>query len=669
MKKLLLGLWMPFCILLNTQGMAQDRHEIDSLENLLHTTATDSVRLQAYLRLTWNYLLYDLSKSREYARKGMELSLKKQDSLRVYRIYHYWGLIHRLEGNYDSSLHFFQQVVDYHTRNGHEERTVQALFNMGVVSSFLGQFHTSLNYFVRALELAEQHADRFMVADIQNSMGAIHKKLKNYQKSLDLTYSALHIFSTLEKPFQQANCLSNLGSTYAEMHQLDSALEYYHKAYELDKALDIQWGIGHQLNNLAAVHDELGEDKQAMAYAEEGLAVREKLGQKKEIAESLIRVASLHNQLGQPDKGIAYALQAKKLSQDIASKQELRDAYLTLSQAYHQTGNYQKAYQLHVEYASLRDSIVNEEIALQINDLQARYESEKKEKEIALLTQESAVQKAALARKNIVLNAFIAGCILLSALIFVMIRFYQSKIKHKALLAQKNEEINRRKIQELEQRQKLISMDAMVSGQEEERKRIAKELHDGLGSLLANVQMRFSTLQEHISKGKIEVYQQANNLLDEACDEVRKISHNMMPGALVKFGLIPAIQDICDTIERTQNIKIDFQVLGMSERVEEKIEITLYRIVQELLNNILKHARATEIIIQMSLHDGYLTLIVEDNGIGFDIEEAKAKGGLGMQSLASRVKYIDGRLDIEATPGIGTTVTIEIPVHQEVALT
>src|SRR5690606_32741285 len=143
--------------------------------------------------------------------------------------------------------------------------------------------------------------------------------------------------------------------------------------------------------------------------------------------------------------GIELGLRAKKISQDIASKQELRDAYLTLSQAYHQTGNYQKAYHSHVEYASLRDSIVNEEIALQINDLQVRYESEKKEKEIALLMQESAVQKAALARKNIVLNAFIAGCILLSALIFVMLRFYQSKIKHKALLAQKNEEINRQK--------------------------------------------------------------------------------------------------------------------------------------------------------------------------------------------------------------------------------
>jgi signal transduction histidine kinase len=241
-------------------------------------------------------------------------------------------------------------------------------------------------------------------------------------------------------------------------------------------------------------------------------------------------------------------------------------------------------------------------------------------------------------------------------------------MKSRALIAQKNEEINRQKIQELEQRQKLISMDAMVSGQEEERKRIAKDLHDGLGSLLANVQMRFSSIGNTIDSMNSPVYRQANALLDEACREVRKIAHNMMPGALVKFGLIPAIQDICRAIEKNRGITVDFQVYGINERFAEKIEISLYRIVQELLNNILKHAQANEIIVQISQHDGDLTLIVEDDGSGFDADAARAKGGLGLRSLESRVKYINGALTIDSVPGSGTTVTVEAPVSQELKL-
>lgn len=665
MKKLLRFLRLLIFLLLPlTLAQAQT----DSLENVLQQDIPDSTRFQVYSKLLWANFLNDLPKCRVYASEALALAYEMQDSARIYRVNHYWGLIHRLEGNYDSSMYYFQQVVDYHTRTGLEEKSTQALFNMGVVSSFQGKFHTSLSNFVQALRWAEQQGDRFMVADIQNSMGAIHKKLKNYPKSLELTYTALAIFEELDKPYQQANCISNLGSTYAEMQQLDSALVYYQRAYELDKTLDNQWGIGHQLNNLAAVYDELRDTDRALEYALRGLAVREKLGQQKEIAESLIKVAFLYNHLDQPKKALTYAQRAQQISQEIDAKQELRDANRVLSDIQSQLGNFQEAYHTHVAFANLRDSIVNEEIALQINDLQTRYETEKKEKEIALLTQEREVQEATLARKNLLLNAFIIGCLLLGALIVVTVRFYRSKMKSRALIAQKNEEINHRKIQELEQRQKLISMDAMVSGQEEERKRIAKDLHDGLGSLLANVQMRFSSIGNTIGSMNSPVYQQANALLDEACHEVRKIAHNMMPGALVKFGLIPAVQDICRAIEKNKGIIVDFQVYGVNERFTEKIEISLYRIIQELLNNILKHAQASEIIVQISQHDEDLTLIVEDDGTGFDADAARAKGGLGLRSLESRVKYINGALTIDSVPGSGTTVTVEAPVSREVAL-
>lgn len=659
---------LALLVLIIPKAVQSQTAKLDSLENLVQQPVPDSVKFKAYSSLFTENLFTDLAKSRVYVREALSLAHHMQDSARVYRMHMFWGVLHRFEGSYDSALFYLQGVVDYYNRTDQGEQSVSALFNLGVVSSFQGKFYTSLAYYMEALNWAEQRSSQFLVADIQNSMGILHKKLKNYPKSLELTYESLKIFEELDRPIQQANCLSNIGSTYLEMQQYDSAQAYFQQAYKLDTLLDVEWGVGHQLYNLALVYSELGDTTQALDYAQQSLAVREKLGQKKEITESLIAVATLQNQLGQSERALTLAQRAQQISREIDAKQELRDANQILSDIHSQSGNFQKAYQTHVAFANLRDSIVNDEIALQINDLQTRYETEKKEKEIALLTQERAVQEAELARMNALLIASIIGCILLGALILVTVRFYRSKMKSKALIAQKNEEISHQKIQELKQREKLISMDAMVSGQEEERKRIAKDLHDGLGSLLANVQIRFSSMEDITHTENSTTYQQTNALLNEACHEVRKIAHDMMPGALVKFGLIPAIQDICQSFEKTTKIHVDFQVYGANGRFEEKKEITIYRIIQELLNNIRKHAQAQEIIVQISVHEGEFTLIVEDDGVGFDVASARTKDGLGLRSLESRVKYIHGKLTIDSTPSQGTTVTVEVPISQEVAL-
>jgi len=644
---------------------AQQPVGVDTLLQQLEKASTDSTKLQTYFRIAWAYFRHDVSESRGYVNQAISLSEHINDSASTYRGYYYLGLINRLESNYDSALQYFQKVYDYRMHTGQASETDNVLFNMGVVTSYKGWYDKSLEYYLRALQVAEESGDRFMEAEILNSAGLIHKKLKNYAQSLDMTKASLQIFEQLGVKAQQANCLGNLGSTFAEMQQFDSALLYYQNAYEINKTENSIWGMAHCLRDMGLIYSELGQYETALENMLQSLEIREKLNNKKEIAESLVAIASLYNKTQQPGKGLGFAQRAREIATTIDARQELREAHKALAEAYAGMGRYEQAYASQKAITSINDSLYSTEITRQINELQAKYETEKKEKEIALLTQEREVQKAVLAQKSTLLNAFIIGCILLLALILVTILFYRSKMKSKALIAHKNEEINQRKIQELEQQQKLVSMDAMVTGQEEERKRIAKDLHDGLGSLLANIQMRFSALETDKGNGNTKLYQQANTLLDEACNEVRKIAHNMMPGALMKFGLVPAIRDICHAIEKNSGISVDFQIYGIEDRFEEKVEISLYRIVQELLNNVLKHAQATEVIVQMSLHKDMLHLTVEDNGTGFDIEAAKAKGGLGMRSLQSRVQYISGTLEIDSVPEAGTTVTVDVPVGRK----
>ncbi|MEM9672604.1 MAG: sensor histidine kinase [Bacteroidota bacterium] len=658
---LLLGFYLP--------TTAQNLSTTDSLKQALTETEEPVEKLPMYFQLAYNSFRNDIPQSREYTLQALQLSRQLADSANYYKALFYLGLVHRFEANYDSAMHHFQNVHEYYIENEQRDQAVFTLFNMGVVSSYRGWWNKSLEYLMAGVQVAEESGNEVMQGEMLNSIGLVHLELKNFDQALSMVKQALVIFRRLESIPEQTNCVSNIGSIYSDMHQQDSALYYFKKALELNELEDNKWGMAMSLFNIGFTYSELGLYEDALKNLEQSLEMRQQLGgYQREIADSYTNIAQTYVRMGRSDEGLSYALKAKALADSLQVPQELRDAHQVLAQIYTDLGQYQQSYLSQTVVTTINDSIYNAEITRQVSELQAQYETEKKEKEIALLTQEREVQEATLARKSLLLNAFIIGCLLLGALIVVTIRFYRSKMKNRTLIAQKNEEINHRKIQELEQRQKLISMDAMVSGQEEERKRIAKDLHDGLGSLLANVQMRFSSIGDTIESVNSPVYQQANDLLDEACHEVRKIAHNMMPGALVKFGLIPSIQDICRAIEKSKGITVDFQVYGINERFAEKIEISLYRIVQELLNNILKHAQATEIIVQISQHDGDLTLIVEDDGNGFDANAAQAKGGLGLRSLDSRVKYINGVLTIDSVPDQGTTVTVEAPVKQEVAL-
>jgi two-component system, NarL family, sensor kinase len=665
MKRLTL---IILCILFAQSVFSQNQALIDSLQKVVDSPNPDSVKAKAYFGLTWNHLLYDLEKSRHYATQALNLTRKMDDSLGMHRVYHYWGLIHRLESNYDSSLYFFQKAIDFHLRNDRAANTLQARFNMGVVTSFQGFYDRSLEHYIKALKIAEEIKDQYMVADILNSMGIIHKKLKNYEQSLAMTRRALQMAQEQGNMNQQANCLSNIGSLYAEIQELDSALVYFKKAYAIDTAQNVAWGIAHQLTNIGQVYTEKGEYALASDYLLRGLKIRNELEQPKEIAESHLKLALLHNLQQEGKIAATYAQQAIDIAGKIGDRPIMRDAYKLLAQAYELMGNYRLAYRQHISYTDLNDSLLNETNAKQINTLQARYESEKKEKEIALLSRDKEIQQATILQQNTEIQALTVVFILAFLFILLLIFFFRARIKNQKLITLKNEKLHQSRIDQLEKQQKIISMEAMVAGQEEERKRIAKDLHDGLGNLLANVQMQFSTVQNHINRKKTHAYREANQLLGEACGEVRKIAHNMMPGTLTRFGLVSAILDMKNNIEKSKQISVDVQVYGIKERLEEKVEISLYRVIQELMNNIIKHAQATEVMIQLARQGDELNLLVEDNGQGFDLVQAKAKGGLGMRSLESRVSYVNGTLDVDTAPGRGCSIVIRIPAtqHQEV---
>jgi signal transduction histidine kinase len=215
-----------------------------------------------------------------------------------------------------------------------------------------------------------------------------------------------------------------------------------------------------------------------------------------------------------------------------------------------------------------------------------------------------------------------------------------------------------------EEREHVKNLNALTEVQEQERSRFAKDLHDGLGGMLSGVKLSLSNMKGNmvLSGDHVQTFERSLDMLDNSIIELRRVAHNLMPEALVKFGLTAALKDFCDFVNGSKVVNVIFQQMGNDKRLDMSVEVVLYRVVNELVNNSLRHSSASEIIIQLNYDDHSLTITVEDNGVGFDQSILEKTKGSGWPNIKSRIDYLKGSLDIETSPGNGTAVNITIPV-------
>ncbi|MCR6722109.1 MAG: sensor histidine kinase [Chitinophagaceae bacterium] len=218
----------------------------------------------------------------------------------------------------------------------------------------------------------------------------------------------------------------------------------------------------------------------------------------------------------------------------------------------------------------------------------------------------------------------------------------------------------------METEKQLLATQSLLKGQEDERSRLAKDLHDGLGGLLSGVKLQLGAMKGNLilSSENAMAFDRALNKLDESIGEMRRVAHNMMPEALLNLGLQQAISDYCDHLSHNQQFSINCEMHGLEKRMDSTVEVVLYRIVQELLHNAVKHANATSILVQvMRQLDGTVAITVEDNGKGFASDQIDNTQSAGIQNIYSRVKYLNGTMDIKSTPGKGTSVYVECKIE------
>lgn len=645
----------------------------DSVKKVIAESKNDTARIEAML----SYGSFLLKEKKDTAGLALLLDGKKLAE----KLQHHEGIAwawlnlgshYRRENDWEKSIESNKQGILTGAKIADEEKRklllLRAYNNLGGIFNINGDYATSLENRLKSLEIIEslpRNNNNIALATINTASD--YRQLKQFGKANEYITRVGKLFDSisnrmkLEYLYEFYHITLNSADTVrAEriLHNMDSLLT----TLELTKFQKLDYGVlinkMHGDYEMKHTHDY----SKALPYFEKcfegGLAMKNKV----EITSGLHNMGWAYYEMKSYPQAIIYFKRAFDTAQKADMPHHIMKSAAFLSAVYDETGQGAKGmYYSRLAY-NLKDSLNSAEKVEQLNFLEAKYQNVKKEKEITNLQKANQESEFVIRRKNWTIVGAVVLLGLLLALSGMIYRYY----KNRQQLILKEKALQQEQIVNLEKQQQVIALQSMINGQEGERTRIARDLHDGLGGIFSTVKMHFSTLQHEVPELKgNNLYRKSFEMVDGASEELRKIAHNMMPEVLMKMGLVPALQDFCNNINAGKQLHVNLQAYGMDKRLSASIEIMLFRIIQELINNIIKHSGASESIIQFNRNANNLTITVEDNGRGFDVNELEAKRHMGLQTIKSRVAFLDGRISIDSKTGVGTTVMIDLLLNEQ----
>lgn len=432
------------------------------------------------------------------------------------------------------------------------------------------------------------------------------KGAKAYVDSATVFYDNNFQFADKQNYFLlKANTLQNI-------NEYDSAVYYYQKCYGLASEIGSRWNMTEPLMQIGYVYLQQKRYNEAEKYLIMGIQIAE--------ADSILYF--------------------------------MKEGYGTLSDTYAARGKYKEAYELLGRYNELKDTLLNEERKKFSLDLEKRYETEKQNNIIRELEADKLIKELSLHKRALIIQALLGISFTILIISLLLARNFKQK-----------QRLQESRIQKLEAEKLLSATEAVLKGEEQERTRLAKDLHDGLGGILSGLKHSLNTMKGNLimTSENAQAFERSIDMLDNSIKEMRRVAHNMMPEVLVTFGLDTALKDFCNEINKSGALQLNYQSIGMENAgIDQTTSITLYRIVQELINNTMKHASAKNAIVQINKTGNQISITVEDNGKGFDTSILKGSNGIGWNNIQNRVDFLKGKLDIKSELGKGTSIYIEI---------
>ncbi len=477
----------------------------------------------------------------------------------------------------------------------------------------------------------------------------------SHQEALkDRRLPAIKKLESLAIKEQNKNALratyQNIASNFMDLENGEESIRFFRKTIPLALSLKDSVRIGHAYANIAVIHNIIRHDLDSALYynnkAEPILAYHNDL---QSLAYNYNNRADIFKQIKDYDNAILFYKKADSIPFTKNSSKSKVLFYEHLAETYRNKNDFKNQAFYLSKVIHFKDSINDIEQNIAINESIEKYDNEK------LRADNLESQAKRKQSQNIAIG--LAGSLALGSIIAFLL-FKNTKRKQK--LAEQDKEIESQKLAAVLKEQELTAIDAMIAGQEKERQRIANDLHDDLGGLMATVKLHFNALKDNQST---DLFEKTNLLIEEAYQKVRTIAHAKNSGVIAKQGLLKSINEMAEKISDTNTITIEVVDHGLENRLENSLELTIFRIIQELITNIIKHANASEATIHITNHDDSLNIMVEDNGKGFNPTQiTKTKKGMGISNIDKRIEHLDGKMTIESEHNKGTTVIIDIPL-------
>lgn len=642
MKKLTVLIYLLF---ISFQSVySQDKKLIDSLETLVKTSNNDSIKLIAYGDLCWNYGFIDFNKALFYGKEELAMAEKLNNSKAIALAYSDIGNCYTRTNQLDEALNYHTKAYQLRLQLGLDLKAAGSLNNISIILKQQGKFKESAEYLMKALRIYESKNDSVMQALVKGNLANLYldmNKLSIAKKYLDESYA-------IANKRQVKSVLSTAYSSYTEYYiitkKYEQALKYALLSKELLEKSNKKSDLALILNSIGQIYLELKLYTQAMQYYTQSLNLRMELGDDLGIGSCYKNIAYCQMLQQNYVESEANYKQALSYFKKINAREYLNDCNKQLAQLYEKQQMFDKALFYLKEGKKIEDSVYNTDAETKLSELYVQYDTEKKEQQLK-------IQALELSKRNTYL--FVALSLLVLSLLIAYLYISRNKIK----------ESNRLQKEILKQQD--IATKAIIEAEERERKRIASDLHDGIGQMFSAVRMNLSSISDDIEfkkEDKKSLFTKTIDLVDESCKEVRAISHNMMPNVLLKSGLATAVRDFIGKIDDSL-IKVNLVSYGLNERLDVNIETVLYRVIQESVNNVIKHSGANQLDIQISVEDKEVTVTIEDNGKGFDASNKDNYNGIGLKNIMTRVEFLKGSVEWDSSPGKGTLVAIHIPVQ------
>ena len=561
---------------------------------------------------------------------------------------------------------------------GYDKGQVDALLNLVFINEKISNKTLQESRLKEAINIANKLKNDSLLANCNMAFSQQYFATADYVKSVEYGLESLRISERTNNTRGIIRAKSKLAQVYQMTEDLPKAQKMLEDILVLPEAIRYSYNI--TLHTLANIYGMQGKYSEALAMDEKGLKYCDSMGlpfaktafydnmancymysgnfeKAKEffyislqidstandyrlMSDTYLNLGQLHMMDNKESAAITYLNRAILLSKQVSYKEATASAYKVLSEIYQKNGLLDSSIVNLKKHYLYRDSIRNINSENKISELQTIYETEKKENEIQSQKLELNNQRTGI----IVLTAAL-GILCLLALLVYRKKQHQSKFQLQ---------------KEIIQQQRMATA-AIILAEENERNRIGTDLHDGIGQMVSAAKMNLSVLDGDLDFSNQMQKEKFNNvikMLDESCGEIRAVSHQMMPLAMFDSSVSEAVQTFVQRIDKNL-IAVDYYTDGICMLSKEK-ESILYRILQENINNVIKHAKATTLSISIHHTDTETAVTVEDDGIGFDRSNLK-NDGIGLSNIQSRVNFLGGDIEFDSRPGAGTLVSMHIP--------